>query len=98
GVGVAASAAFDLSEAAGETAEVGGSCIIGRRQDVPVNIGGMEDRDLNEVACRAGAKRRRVARFHSRACDVRRGAIQTGAADGFEKCAATGGSHASFVS
>lgn len=75
--------ATDLRCAAREAAEVWISRVICRRQNISVQIGGVEDRDLNDVTaqCARGA------------CDVWRRVKQSGAADGFDKCAASGGPH-----
>ena len=50
----------NLGDATREATEARISCVITRGQNVSVEIGRVENRDLNRVACRAGAGRRRV--------------------------------------
>ena len=73
----------DLGGATRESAQVRVSCVIGRGQNVPVQIGSVKDRDLNDVAFECGGRAR----------DWRRCAKQTGLPDRFKKRAASGGTH-----
>ena len=79
--------AFDLRSAARDPAEVAVPEIIARRQDMSVEIGRVNDRDLNRFTVRGDG-----------AGESRRGAKQTRAANCFEERAARGGTHASLVS
>src|SRR4029077_3745934 len=77
----------DLGRASGKTAKVCVSSVITRRQDVSVEIGCVNDRDLDDV----------IAGRASRARDVRRSAKQPRLPNRFEERAPSGGTHASFV-
>ena len=92
-ISILAAPAPDLSDATRESAEIDISCIIAGRENVSVQIGRVQDRDLNRVACRAGAGRRRVIQGSRRARNSRRRAKQTGLPDRFKKGAASGGTH-----
>jgi hypothetical protein len=71
-----------LGDATRKPAQVRVSSVVGRWQNMPVQIGRVEDRDLNRVVVRSGA-----------AGDSRCRAKQTGLADRFKKRAASGGTH-----
>ena len=58
GVGIFRAPAVDLRDAARHAAEVGAAVVVGGREDVTVEIGGVEDGDGNFIGggCGLGAK------------------------------------------
>ena len=73
----------DLCHAARESTQVGISCVIARRQDVPMQIGCVQDRDPNCLSDRSAHRPR----------NVWRGVKQSGLPNRFKKCSASGGTH-----